>query len=118
MQSCWPMWNIVVVVYYCTSTIYSSTAVWSCECDITPLTISVSSYQRRVRLSCRHRIFLPLKRRALLGLVLGLEDNIIIHSVNNILILLSMINSVNVKNNNNNKLQIANRKNTYYVSIS
>ena len=39
--------------------------------------------------------------------------NIIIHSVNNILILLSIINSVNVKNNNNNKLQIANRKNTY-----
>ena len=43
--------------------------------------------------------------------------NIIIHSVNNILILLSIINSVNVKNNNNNKLQIANRKNTYYISI-
>ena len=41
----------------------------------------------------------PLKGRALVGLGLGLEDNIIIHSVNNILILLSMINSVNVKNN-------------------
>ena len=42
----------------------------------------------------------PLKRPALVGLRLGLEDNIMIHSVNNILILLlSMINSVNVKNN-------------------
>ena len=39
----------------------------------------------------------PLKRPALVGIGLGLEDNIIIHSVNNILILLSMINSVNVK---------------------
>ena len=60
----------------------------------------------------------PLLRGAVVGIGLGLQDNIIIHSVNNILILLSMINSVNVKNNNNNKLQIANRKNTYYVSIS
>jgi hypothetical protein len=58
----------------------------------------------------------PILRGVLVGLGLGLQDNIIIHSVNNILILLSMINSVNVKNNNNNKLQIANRKNTYYVS--
>ena len=41
----------------------------------------------------------PLKRPALVGIGLGLEDNIIIHSVNNILILLSMINGVNVKNN-------------------
>jgi hypothetical protein len=41
----------------------------------------------------------PLLRGALAGLGLGLQDNIIIHSVNNILILLSMINSVNVKNN-------------------
>jgi hypothetical protein len=39
-------------------------------------------------------------------------NNTIIHSVNNILILLSMINSVNV---NNNKLQIANRKIKYYT---
>ena len=31
--------------------------------------------------------------------LVGLYDNIIIHSVNNILILLSMINGVNVKNN-------------------
>ena len=52
----------------------------------------------------------PLLRGAVVGIGLGLEDNIIIHSVNNILILLSIINSVNVKNNNNNKLQIANRK--------
>jgi hypothetical protein len=59
----------------------------------------------------------PLLRGAVVGIGLGLQDNIIIHSVNNILILLSMINSANVKNNNNNnKLQIANRKNTYYVS--
>ena len=42
----------------------------------------------------------PILRGALVGLGLGLQDNIIIHSVNNILILLSMINSVNVKNNN------------------
>jgi hypothetical protein len=41
----------------------------------------------------------PLKRHALVAIGSGLEDNIIIHSVNNILILLSMINSVNVKNN-------------------
>ena len=60
---------------------------------------------------------MPRKSVAVVGIGVGLEDNIIIHSVNNILILLSMINSVNVKNNNNNKLQIANRKNTYYVSI-
>ena len=39
----------------------------------------------------------PLSRGAVVGIGLGLEDNIIIHSVNNILILLSMINSVNVK---------------------
>ena len=41
----------------------------------------------------------PTLRGALVGLGLGLQDNIIIHSVNNILILLSMINSDNVKNN-------------------
>ena len=41
----------------------------------------------------------PLSRGAVVGIGLGLEDNIIIHSVNNILILLSIINSVNVKNN-------------------
>ena len=41
----------------------------------------------------------PSKTLALVGIGLGLYDNIIIHSVNNILILLSMINSVNVKNN-------------------
>lgn len=41
----------------------------------------------------------PLLRGAVVGIGLGLYDNIIIHSVNNILILLSMINSVNVKNN-------------------
>ena len=39
----------------------------------------------------------PSKTVALVGIGLGLYDNIIIHSVNNILILLSMINSVNVK---------------------
>ena len=39
----------------------------------------------------------PQKQTALVRIRLGLEDNIIIHSVNNILILLSMINSVNVK---------------------
>ena len=39
----------------------------------------------------------PLLRGAVVGIGLGLYDNIIIHSVNNILILLSMINSVNVK---------------------
>ena len=39
----------------------------------------------------------PSKTLALVGIGLGLYDNIIIHSVNNILILLSMINSVNVK---------------------
>ena len=39
----------------------------------------------------------PLSRGAVVGIGLGLYDNIIIHSVNNILILLSMINSVNVK---------------------
>ena len=60
---------------------------------------------------------MPRKSVAVVGIGLGLEDNIIIHSVNNILILLSMINSVNVKNNNNNKLQIANRKNTYYTYL-
>ena len=42
---------------------------------------------------------MPRKSVAVVGIGLGLEDNIIIHSVNNILILLSMINSVNVKNN-------------------
>ena len=41
----------------------------------------------------------PLLRGAVVGIGLGLYDNIIIHSVNNILILLSMINSVNVKKN-------------------
>jgi hypothetical protein len=41
----------------------------------------------------------PLLRGAVVGIGLGLQDNIIIHSVNNILILLSMINSDNVKNN-------------------
>ena len=39
----------------------------------------------------------PSKTVALVWIGLGLYDNIIIHSVNNILILLSMINSVNVK---------------------
>ena len=39
----------------------------------------------------------PLLRGAVVWIGLGLYDNIIIHSVNNILILLSMINSVNVK---------------------
>ena len=39
----------------------------------------------------------PLLRGAVVGIGLGLYDIIIIHSVNNILILLSMINSVNVK---------------------
>ena len=39
----------------------------------------------------------PLLRGAVVGIGLGLYDNVIIHSVNNILILLSMINSVNVK---------------------
>ena len=39
----------------------------------------------------------PSKTLALVWIGLGLYDNIIIHSVNNILILLSMINSVNVK---------------------
>ena len=38
----------------------------------------------------------PQKQTALVGIRLGLDDNIIIHSVNNILILLSMINRVNV----------------------
>ena len=42
---------------------------------------------------------MPRKSVAVVGIGVGLEDNIIIHSVNNILILLSMINSVNVKNN-------------------
>jgi hypothetical protein len=41
----------------------------------------------------------PILRGALVGLGLGLQDNMIIQSVNNILILLSMINSDNVKNN-------------------
>ena len=39
----------------------------------------------------------PSKTVALVGIGLGLYDNIIIHSVNNILIPLPMINSVNVK---------------------
>ena len=39
----------------------------------------------------------PQKQTALVGIRLGLDDNIIIHSVNNILIPLPMINSVNVK---------------------
>ena len=39
----------------------------------------------------------PSKTLALVGIGSGLYDNIVIHSVNNILILLSMINSVNVK---------------------